>query len=134
MPSDFDRLLAELHLSAEEHLAESARSDDCLGWEELGLDPAALPVRVAPSRIAGLGVMATRAVAAGAVLAPAFIWRDGLWRTPVGRYLNHGAPPNVRLWEQGGCLMLQALRRLAAGQELLVDYRTQQLRVDCWRG
>lgn len=92
-------------------------------------DQTALPpgwiVRVAESPIHGRGAFAVQDHAAGDVIGPA---RVGGRRTPLGRYVNHSAAPNARgvpgSSDAGADVDLVALRPLAAGEEITLDYRT----------
>jgi hypothetical protein len=75
---------------------------------------------VAPSPIHGKGLFATHPIQEGEAIAPA---RVGGGRTPAGRYANHGAYPNAEGVPNGADVDLVALRPIAPGEEITLDYR-----------
>lgn len=117
--ADYARFLAEYGLSPEWVAAVSSNPDDQIPMPD-GFD------KIAPgdSAIHGLGMFATVPIDQGAVIAPARIAGK---RTPAGRYTNHSPQPNaefIRLSDdRDGDLNLVALRAIAEGAEVLIDYR-----------
>lgn len=75
---------------------------------------------VAESDIHGVGVFSRRRIRAGAVYAPARLHGH---RTPGGRFVNHAKEPNSKFVMQGGDLYLAAVKEIAPGDELTLDYR-----------
>jgi len=72
------------------------------------------------SPIQGKGLFATKDFEAGEVVCPGRI--DGK-RTPAGRFINHSPFPNILPKKVGDDIYAVALRKIQAGDELLVDYR-----------
>jgi quercetin dioxygenase-like cupin family protein len=78
-------------------------------------------VRVADSSIDGKGLFVSRPVQAGALVAP---MRIAGMRTPAGRYTNHSMAPNAKaVLLPSGDMDLVALRDLAGGEEVTLEYR-----------
>jgi hypothetical protein len=74
-----------------------------------------------PSSIEGEGMFATRDFSMDELVAPA---RIGVKRTIVGRKTNHAKNPNCKFHRtQEGHLLMHALRDIAAGEELTINYR-----------
>jgi hypothetical protein len=113
--------------------------------------PAAGPFSVRPSPVHGRGVFARDPVPAGVVLFrdPVVVLGDSdlaaVRGTALGRYwwhwgdgaavvlglgslVNHAPDPNVacRQDRDGGVMIFESLRPLAAGDELLLDYRSNR--------
>lgn len=112
---DYDALLLE-HGLTEERVRWAAE------WRGDHVD---MPERydaltLAASSIQGNGMFALRAIVTGEVLAPA---RLSGRRTPAGRYVNHSPEPNALFVPSAGDLWLVAKRDIAAGDEVLIDYR-----------
>jgi SET domain-containing protein len=90
---------------------------------------AAKPYEVRLSPIAGDGVFAVRRIEAGERIGIAFMIagstgnpdRD-ISRTELGEKMNHADAPNVGLAKEANAYACIALRSIAAGQELLIDY------------
>lgn len=72
------------------------------------------------SPIHGKGLFATKDFEAGEVVCPGRI--DGK-RTPAGRFINHSLNPNIIPEKVGDDIYAVAMRKIQAGDELLVDYR-----------
>jgi hypothetical protein len=72
------------------------------------------------SPIHGKGLFATKDFEAGEVVCPGRI--DGK-RTPAGRFINHSLNPNIIPKKVGNDIYAVAMRKIQAGDELLVDYR-----------
>ena len=73
------------------------------------------------SDIHGLGLKAANSIEPGELIAPARV--DGK-RTPAGRYANHAFEPNARMVNRDSTtIVLCALKRIEAGEEITVDYR-----------
>jgi hypothetical protein len=72
------------------------------------------------SPIHGKGLFATKDFEAGEVVCPGRI--DGK-RTPAGRFINHSLNPNIVPEKVGDDIYAVAMRKIQAGDELLVDYR-----------
>jgi hypothetical protein len=72
------------------------------------------------SPIHGKGLFATKDFEAGEVVCPGRI--DGK-RTPAGRFINHSLNPNIVPEKVGDDIYAVAVRKIQAGDELLVDYR-----------
>jgi hypothetical protein len=99
--------------------AASRRSDDVL-WDY------PLPgLRVASSTVQGEGLFVTVPVPQGKPFAQVWvITQHGMMRTKAGRYFNHSEAPNAAFLRTQDGAVLIALKRLAPGDEVLVDYRT----------
>lgn len=78
------------------------------------------PFVLKPSLIAGMGAFANRDFAADELIAAMTV---GLVFTTCGRYVNHSPFPNTRSVAVIGGTAFQATTRIAAGEELTVDYR-----------
>lgn len=72
------------------------------------------------SPIHGRGLFATKDFEAGEVVCPGRL--DGK-RTPAGRFINHSPNPNIVPEKVGDDIYAVAVRKIQAGDELLVDYR-----------
>ena len=97
-------------------------------------------LRVVRSAIDGYGVVATRAFAANELLAEVdgVAWREGenvddkysLWvdeglyfdMVDQTRWINHSCDPNADVLVVGPTMLIVALREIAAGEEITVDY------------
>ena len=119
---DFEKLLQERGVTAEEHARNSALTDDLVPMPE----QFAGKVAVQPSEISGQGLFITGDVAAGEEIAPAMLVQaDGIKRTEAGRFINHSADANTTMIVRDGQALLVAKRPLAEGEELTVNYREQ---------
>ena len=78
-------------------------------------------VELKPSPIHGMGLFATRDFEAGETVCPGRI--DGK-RTPGGRFINHSALHNIVPVLVQDDIFAVAARKISAGDELLVDYRS----------
>ena len=72
------------------------------------------------SPIHGKGLFVTKDFEVGEVVCPGRI--DGK-RTPAGRFINHSLNPNITPKKVGDDIYAVAMRKIQAGDELLVDYR-----------
>lgn len=72
------------------------------------------------SPIHGKGLFATKDFEAGEVVCPGRL--DGK-RTPAGRFINHSPDANILPKKVGDDIYAVAVRKIQAGEELLVDYR-----------
>jgi hypothetical protein len=72
------------------------------------------------SPIHGKGLFAIKDFEAGEVVCPGRI--NGK-RTPAGRFINHSLNPNIVPEKVGDDIYAVAMRKIQAGDELLVDYR-----------
>ncbi len=72
------------------------------------------------SPIHGKGLFATKNFEVGEMVCPGRI--DGK-RTPAGRFINHSLNPNIVPEKVGDDIYAVAMRKIQAGDELLVDYR-----------
>lgn len=82
--------------------------------------PAGFDVEVRASRIHGQGLFAQRTFEADALICPG---RLKGCRTPAGRFINHSKQPNAVPVKDGDDIHAVALRRIHAGEEILVNYR-----------
>jgi len=82
--------------------------------------PAGVFTELRDSPIHGSGLFATRDFEVGEVVCPGRL--DGK-RTPAGRFINHSPNPNVEPKKDGDDIFAVAMRKVLAGDELLVDYR-----------
>ena len=82
--------------------------------------PEGLFTQLRESPIHGKGLFATKDFEAGEVVCPGRI--DGK-RTPAGRFINHSLNPNIVPEKVGDDIYAVAMRKIQAGDELLVDYR-----------
>jgi hypothetical protein len=123
---DFAAAIAELGFTAAQVRSmsenESDRCDFLMGFEQR--------FTIAKSPIEGMGVFATAAFEPGETIGPARLCRDGLKRTPLGRYLNHAKEPNAFVAPLvGGQLDVIATKPIRgstgglAGDEITLDYR-----------
>ena len=81
------------------------------------------------SKIAGTGNCACQDIPAGTNLGAGItrVARTGdpdrdYRRTPVGKYTNHSADPNVRYRKQGDSYEFVAKKKIRRGEELTIDY------------
>lgn len=72
------------------------------------------------SLIHGMGIFATKDFKKDQVVD---CLREGLCRTPVGRYTNHNDNPNAKCVIEDDSLLLIACKNISADSEILVDYR-----------
>lgn len=78
------------------------------------------------SSIHGTGVFATFDILPGETIGPA---RIGDFRTPLGRYTNHGHKPNARMVRHGNDIVLMATHFISGckgsknGDEVTIDYK-----------
>jgi hypothetical protein len=114
---DFARFMAQIGLS-EEVMDRIVNADDLIPM------PEGVPVEVRTSIIHGSGLFACRAFDAGATICPG---RLGGHRTPAGRFTNHSPTPNAAPVKVGDDIYAVALRRIASGEEVTVDYRDSML-------
>lgn len=82
--------------------------------------PEGFAVELRDSPIHGKGLFVLRDVAAGELICPG---RLNGKRTPAGRFINHSTKPNTEPVKDGDDIHAVALRALAAGEEILIDYR-----------
>lgn len=82
--------------------------------------PEGVATQLQDSAIHGKGLFATKDFNVGEVVCPGRI--DGK-RTPAGRFINHSPNPNIIPKKVGDDIYAVALRKIHAGDELLVDYR-----------
>jgi len=119
---DFERMLSDLGVTAEQVRSESERTSDCIDWP-----PGHYWVKVGRSAIDGKGLIATHDIAPGELICRALI---GGMRTPAGRFTNHSGSPNAEMRRTGfGDADLYALNYIRGcrggqdGEEITVDYR-----------
>lgn len=82
--------------------------------------PDGFDVELRDSPLHGQGLFVLRDFAAGDVICPG---RLNGKRTPAGRFINHSMRPNAEPIKQGDDIHARALRALAAGEEILINYR-----------
>ena len=82
--------------------------------------PEGVAVELRDSPIHGKGLFAARDYSAGEVVCPGRL--DGK-RTPGGRFINHSPEYNVIPEKVGDDIYVIAAKHIAAGSELLIDYR-----------
>lgn len=82
--------------------------------------PEGICVELKDSSIHGKGLFATRDFEVGETVCPGRL--DGK-RTPGGRFINHSPSPNIEPRKDGDDIYAVAVRKIQAGDELLVDYR-----------
>lgn len=113
--TEFERDMAEIGFTADDVRQISEIPTD------LDLDPTVVAfVELKPSQIQGTGCFARVRSPVGAYVGPA---RLGGKRTRIGRYANHSRFPNVEYRRCGEDLHAYALRPIAPGDEVTVDYR-----------
>ncbi|MCC6800418.1 MAG: hypothetical protein IT325_09885 [Anaerolineae bacterium] len=119
---DFESVLTETGIGAEQAAAETENEDDQIPFPD-----GSYAVRVAASPIHGQGLFATSTLQAGDLIAPALI--DGR-RTPAGRFTNQSVTPNaLMLPRPNGDIDLVALAPIEGmrggqlGDEITIDYR-----------
>lgn len=113
---DYRRMLSECDVPEEQVRAISENPGD-----QIPMPDGPYKFLVKPSPIQGLGVFTLTAIPSGERLGPA---RVGRYRTPLGRYLNHGLHPNgIMRYLENGDINLVALRDLSQDEEITVDYR-----------
>jgi hypothetical protein len=88
--------------------------------------PEGFAVELQDSPIHGKGLFAMRDFEEGEVVCPGRL--DGK-RTPGGRFINHSPNCNVKPEKKGDDIYAIAVRKINAGDELLVDYR-ESMRVN----
>jgi hypothetical protein len=82
--------------------------------------PEGVCVELRDSPIHGKGLFATRNFEIGELVCPG---RLNGKRTPGGRFINHSANCNVKPEKECDDIYAVAVRKINAGDELLVDYR-----------
>jgi hypothetical protein len=113
---DYQEFLREINMSEEEAIAFSKREVD-----QIPMYMAPCKVKVGDSAIQGKGLIASTSIGFGEVIGVA---RIKYLRTPLGRYANHSADPNTVLVKMGKDeLSMVAIRRIAEGEEVTVNYR-----------
>jgi SET domain-containing protein len=91
-------------------------------------------VTIKKSNIDGLGLFAISHIDKDTILGLTHIsnnkFDNGFIRTPLGGFINHSATPNAKLIScaesreiECGTLMLQTIKDIAIGEEILVTYR-----------
>lgn len=93
---------------------------------DLAAMPPGIPVALQDSPIHGKGLFAMQAFSKGSVICPGRLQGK---RTPAGRYINHSANPNVIPIKVDDDIYVHAVKDIAVGDELLVDYR-ESMRVN----
>jgi hypothetical protein len=83
--------------------------------------PEGFDVELRDSPIHGKGLFATRDFEIDDVVCPGRL--DGK-RTPGGRFINHSFNCNIKPVKEGDDIYAVAARKISAGDELLVDYRS----------
>jgi len=83
--------------------------------------PDGVYVELRDSPIHGKGLFATRDFEAGETVCPG---RLNGKRTPGGRFINHSFNCNIKPEKEGDDIYAVAARKINAGDELLVDYRS----------
>ncbi len=61
---------------------------------------------------------------------------ENLYLSPKGRigdFLNHSCNPNARVVKEGKNLFIEAIRTIAQGKEVLIDYSTITASDDIWK-
>lgn len=121
--SDFDQMLVDLGVTAEQVTAESEVEEDLMPFPTTWGDR----IAVRKSFIHGKGLFAETNIAAGQMVCPARISNR---RTPAGRYTNHSGTPNVMpVLVNGSDIGWVALQDIHGrrgglnGEEITVDYR-----------
>ena len=119
---DFERMLADLHVSR-----ETVREMSEFEGDQTSFPHGSYKVMVADSKIEGRGLFATADIAPGEVIAPARIAGK---RTPAGRYTNHGKHTNaIMVPRHDGDIDLIATKHIygcrggQVGEEIKIDYR-----------
>jgi len=110
----FDSMLAEFGLTLEvlRPLYESLE-------DQIPFDGSQV-VETGLSAVDGIGIFSQRSFEPGDCVA---LCRHGRKRTPVGRYTNHSDSPNARVIHIDTDLYLEAIKPIALGEEILIDYR-----------
>lgn len=117
---DFDAFLHQLGMTQNE-------MDKIVHIESDLMDmPKGVAVELQDSPIHGKGLFAMRDFEEGEVVCPGRL--DGK-RTPGGRFINHSPNCNVKPQKNGDDIYAIAVRKISAGDELLVDYR-ESMRVN----
>ncbi len=118
---DYEQMLVDLGVSAEQVRAESEEGSDVIPFPQGNYK-----VKVGVSRIEGKGLIATSDIEAGEFICHARIYGK---RTPAGRYMNHSRNPNAEMVDRAGDILVRALRAIEGsqggndGEEITVDYR-----------
>jgi SET domain-containing protein len=81
---------------------------------------------IKPSDIEGLGLFATDNIDEKHILGITHVFDtrfEGAYiRTPLGGFFNHSETPNCKVIADGDFLMLQAIRKINAGEEITAYY------------
>lgn len=119
---DFDSLLSEINLTAEEVRAQSENDED-----QIPMPDGFINFTVRDSYIEGKGAFLSVGVEENTVIAPA---RVGGRRTPAGRFVNHAKSANAAfVMSDNGDIYLVATRPISGcvggeqGEEITVNYR-----------
>ena len=110
---DFARFMEQIGIS-DEVMERIVTTNDLIPM------PRAAQVEVRTSVIHGSGLFACRAFDAGETICPGRL--DG-HRTPAGRFINHSPKPNAEPVKVGDDIYGVAVRRIASGEEITVNYR-----------
>jgi hypothetical protein len=117
---DFDAFLHQLGMTQNEMDRIVHIESDLMAM------PEGFAVELQDSSIHGKGLFAMRDFEEGEVVCPGRL--DGK-RTPGGRFINHSPNCNVKPQKNGDDIYAIAVRKISAGDELLVDYR-ESMRVN----
>ena len=78
---------------------------------------------IKPSHIEGLGIFATETIRAGADLGMThLLHNDDLFRTPLGRFLNHSDEPFCKRIESDNKWYLETIKDINKNEELTLAY------------
>ncbi len=111
---DFGAFLHQMNMTQNELDAIAKIDSDLIEM------PAEFRVELRDSPIHGKGLFASAPFSPGEVICPG---RINGHRTPGGRYINHSGAPNVEPKKFGDDIYAVAVKQIAVGDELLVNYR-----------
>jgi len=117
---DFDVFLYQLGMTQNEMDSIVHIESDLMAM------PQGFAVELQDSQIHGKGLFAMRDFEEGEMVCPG---RLNGKRTPGGRFINHSPNCNVKPQKNGDDIYAIAVRKISAGDELLVDYR-ESMRVN----
>lgn len=111
---DYDLFLKQLGMTKEQVQAIVENESDLIDM------PEGYFVELKDSPIHGKGLFATKAFKKGDITCPG---RLNSKRTPGGRFINHSFNANIEPMKNGDDIYSVAIKDIAVGEELLLDYR-----------
>ena len=83
---------------------------------------------IKPSDIEGLGLFTVKRIPAerflgiGLIKDPKELAENGVWRTPLGGFINHSDTPNCVKWQENQRYYMKTIKPIKKGEELFLKY------------